>query len=382
MHRTPIFLLSLLATLLCFGEVARAGVVAPGCPGGPNCRPSEPRAIPAGFLLDRLAHRGFAKGVGKHSAGVARKGLPEADGLPLSGRLAGEWDSVDGYLTFPYAFANAPELGVMQVLVRGFEVQNLPGSDEYRVDSWDRKAYWLRFDGNDPADVPRLVPAVELVEGFDPLTDTTYPELAQDAEVQSICVNESCSVQWIPYVELREEGEDYSAYPDGAAQAALLFVSDAAGDAIAAVLDIFDENGDFERTDFLYIGDAIKLYTNAYRMEDPDFRYLVEYVDFQELDSGFQIERQHYIPNSDFLDTSLPPDLNAGNRPMRFLLDAQRSDGQGGTEYAYGGPYPLGLRWAQAPDFLFAGSFEQVVATSKSSGPTRPQLVRSRPGKD
>jgi hypothetical protein len=373
-------LLLFVFSAVCIGEQAAASSFRlTGNSGGG--RAAEPKAIPAGFLSDRLAHRG-ANVAPRGQLGTRLKGVSADDGLILSGRIEGQWDSVDGYVTFPYLFAVAPELGTLQVLVRGFEVQNPPGSDEYRVERWDRKAYWLRFDGNDPADVPRLVPAVELLEGFDPSTDTTYPELASDPEVIATCASEACSVQQIPYVELREDGVDYSAYPDGAAQASLLFVSDAAGDAIAAVLDIFDANGEFERTDFLYVGDSIKLYTNAYRMEEPDVRYLVEYVDFQLLDDGFQIERQHYIPNTDFLDSDLPPDLDAGNRPMRFLLDAQRDDGQGGTQFAYGGPFPLGMRWSQVPDFLFAGTFEQVSPVAARPADATKRLVRNRPGKD
>lgn len=341
---------------------------------------SEVRAVPAGFLRDRLAHRAVVPGLRPPRA--VSKGMAGSDSLMLTGRLAGTWESVDGYVTFPYRFAGAPELGEMQILVRGFEVQPLPGGEEYRVEQWDRLAYWLRFDGNDPADTPRLVAAVELLEGFDPLTNTTYPELAQEQVVQDTCTQEACSVQWIPYVELKEDGRDYSAYPDGAAQAALLFVADAAGDAIAAVLDIFDAAGNLERTDNLYIGDEIKLYSNAYRLDEPDLRYLVEYVGFQRLDAGFLIERRHYIPNTDFLDSDLPADLEAGTRPMNFLLEGARSNGQGGSEFAYGGPYPLRLQWAQVPEFVFRGEFERAPVLTTASAVVGKSLVRRRTAKD
>jgi hypothetical protein len=350
-----------------------------------------------GTNVGRAADRGEAKSIPFASPGSyfehlgsgpapvlasAPKSSGERAGRTLLGELAGDWSSVTGFLTFPYVFDSAPELGTMQVLIRGFVVEREPGTDIYRAPAWDGKAYWLRFDvdGGLEASAPRLIPAAELSTAYDPAVDTRFPELGNEPGVAEACAGGVCSLQWLSYLELRQQGVDYSSYPDGAATAGMLFVADANGDAIAAVLDINDATGTFARRDYLYIGDELKLYTNAYRMSEPDALFLVEYADFESVQAGFMIERAHYTPDADYPDPAVPDDVDGTNRPLRLVLMGESDAKSDGAGFAYGGPFPLGFTWGQVPSFVFGGSFEALVqvddpATVKATG----RLAKQRP---
>lgn len=285
--------------------------------------------------------RPFIKGV--------TPGTPE---LPLVGELEGTWDAVDGYLTFPYRFPDPGFEG--QVLLRGFDL-SAPVGTTYRHDGWDRTVYWLDFDAGDPAKVPRLLAALQLVTGYQPQPGDDFPEFLADAAVVNACAAADCTINWVPYLLLREAGVDYTGYPDEAADASMYFVANASGEAVAAVMDISDINGDFERTDFLYEGDELELFTIVYRMSEPGFVYLLSVMHFETLGAGLAIERRHYIPGQDFQDPDLVEDLDAAKRPIRLLLDAQRVNP---SEFQFGGPFDLGYTWGEVPDFLWGGNFE------------------------
>ena len=316
-------------------------------------------------LRDRLRR---SRGSSLKNSTAAKGIAPGTPGLPLVGELEGSWDVVDAYLTFPYTFTEAGFEG--QVLLRGFEAGPPVNGNQYRVDSWDRTAYWLDFDVADPTKVPRLLAALELVTGYQPQPGDGFPEFEMDAAVVTDCAGADCTINWVPYVFLRESGRDYSSYPDGAADASMFFVADVNGDAVAAVLDIYDADGNFERTDFLFEDDELELFTIVYRLSEPGFVYTVSVMNFEVLGAGLAIERRHYIPGVDFDDPDLVTDLDAANRPIRLLLDAQRLSPK---EFQFGGPFDLGYTWGVVPEFVFGGNFESLSAV-----PTAKKLVRER----
>lgn len=293
--------------------------------------------------------------------------------LTLRGRLAGNWDQVDGNVVFTYDFtAVAPDIGPLQVLVRGLPaVQTSP--DEYSVE-WDRSAYWLDFDGN-AGGVPHLLGTLQLESQYVPLTSNDpYPEFANDPAVIATCTASTpCTVQLSEYTLLREPGVDYSAYPDLAAPADLLFVASPLGQAIAAAVDVFDANGQFVETKDLVTGDQLKISIIGYKLGEPDSVYLVEHMDFVALQAGLRIELQNYIPGVDFVDPSLPPNLNAGDRRMKLLLDANR-DTEGTITWAFGGPFDLGFTWRDALTFLFRSGFDDAQPAANAA----PVLVKQR----
>lgn len=305
--------------------------------------------------------------VSKSSPG---KGVaPGTPGLPLVGELDGSWDTVDAYLTFPYRFTD-PGFEA-QILLRGFDVSTPVNGNQYRVESWDRTVYWLDFDVADPNKVPRLLATLQLASDYQPQADDGFPEFLADPAVVTACAGADCSIEWVPYVFLREMGRDYSGYPDGAADASMYFVADANGEAVAVVLDINDANGDFERSGTLVEGDELEVFTIAYRMSEPGFVYTVSVMLPETLSTGLAIERRHYIPGVDFQDPDLVSDLNAGNRPIRLLLDAQRAAPE---EFQFAGPFALGFTWGAVPDFIFANTFESLTAL-----PVASSLVKRRP---
>jgi hypothetical protein len=278
--------------------------------------------------------------------------------LTLRGEIDGEWDQVEGHVVITYdVSALRPGFGNLQLVTRSYPARRDAGTNRYSF-TWDRAAYWLDFDGDGP-EVPRLLPASELESGYVPLAvNDPYPEFADNPVVTQSCTSgQPCTIQLSQAVLLREPGVDYSDYPDEAAPADLIFVANHLGQAIAAVLDVYDENEEFVETKDLVEGDEVRLWMIGYRISEPAFYYTLAVGEFVALDEGLRIELENYIPGVDFQDAYLPADLNAGQRPIRVLIDAYRIDGD---LWAYGGPFEAGFNWANALNFLHRDNFEAL----------------------
>lgn len=297
--------------------------------------------------------------------------------LTLRGTLDGEWDNVDGHVVFTFDFTPwFPDVGPLQMFVRGYPALREGNSNRYSV-QWDRSSYWLDFDGDGPS-VPHLLPAMQLAGNYVPqATNDPYPEFANEPGVIAACTtSQPCTVQTSTYVLLKEPGVDYSAYPDQAAQADLLFVANHLGQAIAGALDVYNANNQFVRTKDLVEGDQLEISILGHKLSEPDFIYQIRYARFAELDPGLRIELANYIPNVDFTDPRLGPSLDAGNRQMKLLLEADRSV-SGNTTWAYGGPFEAGFTWANALIFLHRSGFE-TPQISPNSAPNAAPLVLKR----
>lgn len=307
-----------------------------------------------------LAHRPLAERRVAQPAPLHAPDSALAGGtLTLRGEIDGDWDYVEGHLVITYdASALRPGLGNLQMVARSYQAQRVAGTNRYTM-TWDRAAYWLDFDGDGP-EVPRLLPAFELTSGYVPgAVNDPYPEFADNPVVTQSCTSsQPCKIQLSQAVLLREPGVDYSNYPEEAATADLVFVANHLGQAIAGVLDVYDENEEFVETKDLVEGDEVQLSIVAYRLSEPSFYYTVAVGEFVALDQGLRIELENYIPGVDFQDPYLPADLNAGQRPMRVLIDAYRAGG--GGVWAFGGPFEAGFNWANALNFLHRDNFEAL----------------------
>jgi hypothetical protein len=289
-----------------------------------------------------------------------------AGNINLVGEIAGEWTGVDGYVTYTQNF---PALGFFQVLLRGYGATRDGTSNRYRAD-WDRRIYWLNFDGDGPG-IPHLLASLEMLGTYVPAANDPFPEFNNNANVLAQCtVSSPCSINWVPYVLYRDPLTDYSGYPDGAADSDLLFVANTNGDAVAVSLDLYDANGQPDGRTTLNSGDELQLSTIGYKLDEPGFVYIVGYMDFVTLDTGVSIERKYYLPGQDFVDPNLV-DLNPGPRKIKFLLDAYRQNGSN-RSYAFGGPFTLGFTWSGVPDFLFRSNMEALVpdGTSLQAAPS------------
>lgn len=342
----PSFSAALLAALLC-PTAATASLVGPQ----PNCPPGLCRVstVAKHVFQQRLAQAARDPWIASLQAtGTA------PDTLRLYGEISGQWENVDGYLSYTHDFtATFPDVGVLQVLLRGNGTRN--AGNRYWVD-WDRRVYWLDYDGGGPG-IPHLLAALEFVDDYVPEAGDEFPEFNALPVVQASCTLVSpCKLNWSPYVLYRDPMVDYSEYPDGAAEADLLFVARADGEVVAVSLDLYDADGEPDGRTPLRNGDEIQFATIGYKLSEPGFVYIVEHMDFVTLSGGLRIELEHYIPGEDFLDPQLPPDFNAGSRRIKLLLDAQN-----GNDFAYGGPFELGFDWSTAPEFLFRGSMESLV---------------------
>jgi len=304
------------------------------------------------MLQERMAR--FGGGLG-----LAGGAGPALGTISLLGEISGSWNIVDGYITYTQDFtATQPQIGILQILLRGYETTREGSTNRYRVD-WDRRIYWLNYDGGGPG-IPHLLGALELTADYVPSVGDPFPEFNANATVMAQCtLADPCTINWSPYLLFRDPLTNYSAYPEGAAEADLLFVANATGDSIAVSLDLYDELGEPNGSTTLSAGDELELSTIGYKLSEPGFVYIASYMDFVTLGSQFSIEREHYIPGVDFVDPDLVG-LNAGGRRVKFLLDAQTGSGAN-TVYAFGGPYSQGFNWAGAPDFLFRGNLESLV---------------------
>ncbi len=297
--------------------------------------------------------------------------LRQANGTPagslgLLGEIAGEWTRVDGYVTFTQ---NVPELGFMQILLRGYDTTRDGTSNRYRADL-DRRIYWLNFDGDGPG-IPYLMGSLEWVSNYVPAANDPFPEFNGDANVLAECtVPSPCSINVLPYVLYRDPVTDYTGYPDKAADSDFLFVTNADGDAVAVSLDLFDANGQPAGQTSLNSGDELQLSTIGYKLNEPGFVYIVGYMDFVTIDTGVSIERKYYSPGNDFIYPNIV-NLNLGAHKIKFLLDAFVQNGSN-RSYAFAGPFALGFNWNGVPDFLFRGNMEVLVpdATSMLAAPS------------
>ena len=103
----------------------------------------SPKIISSELLRDRINRRVQTTTKSKTPVRSTAKLLP-APGLDLLGEVDGEWDVVDGYIVFTYDFTPlSAAFGQLQVLVRGFETVREGMTNRYRVDGWDRTAYWI-----------------------------------------------------------------------------------------------------------------------------------------------------------------------------------------------------------------------------------------------
>lgn len=319
--------------------------VGPTAPGGVTINAIEQRPLAE---LRRLQSR----------AAPAPESALAGGTLTLHGEIDGDWDQVEGHIVITYdVSALRPGFGNLQLVVRSYPARRVAGTNGYTI-TWDRAAYWLDFDGDGP-EVPRLLSASELQTGYVPQAmNDPYPEFANEPVVMQSCTSsQPCTIQLSQAVLLREPGVDYSDYPDEAAPADLIFVANHLGQAIAAVLDVYDENGQFVRTKDLVEGDEVRLWLIGYRISEPAFYYTLAVGEFVALAEGLRIELENYVPGVDFQDPYLPADLNAGQRPMRLLIDAYRAQGD---VWAYGGPFEAGFTWANALNFLHRNSFEAL----------------------
>ena len=321
-----------------------------------------PEVISRAMFHERMAQLGSAPQV----AAIRQANGTAPDSIGLLGEIAGEWTGVDGYVTYTQEF---PAVGFLQILLRGYETTRDGTSNRYRAD-WDRRIYWLNFDGDGPG-IPHLLAALELSSNYVPAANDPFPEFNSDANVLAACtVSNPCSLNWVPFVLYRDPMTDYTGYPEGAADSDLLFVANANGDAVAVSLDLYDANGQPNGRTPLNSGDELQLSTIGYKLDEPGFVYVLGYMDFVTLDTGVRIERRYYLPGQDFVDPNLV-NLNAGPRKIKFLLDAYLQNGNT-SSYAFGGPFTQGFTWSGVPDFLFRGNMESLVpdGTSVQAAPS------------
>ncbi|MCK7594398.1 hypothetical protein [Pseudomarimonas salicorniae] len=293
------------------------------------------------------------------------------------GAVEGTWDDVDGYITIPYRVAG---LGELDILLRGFPALPTASEATYATPRWDRRLYWLEMDGQPP----RLLQALELDDDYVPEAGDGYFDAVDNGPgtVTGDCTTGAgCTLNFIPYFRYREAGVDYSdpQFPRddflpgntaGFIEVGMSFVTDAQGDAIDARV-LFSDG----RREPFFVGDSIQLATLAYKMDEPEYIYALGYAPFVVLDDSAVIVRRAYIPGEDFSDAALPPDLDAGDRPVRLVLDASTAQGDGYSAggaraqdaFAYGGPFDLGFTWRRAPTHVIGDSFERPRAVPQAA---------------
>ena len=345
--------------------------------GAPDTRAHTFKSISRNMLADRQKRTGAEHETQRVSPEAPKGGQGPTVPLRLSAILEGSWDRVDGYVSFPRTY---DDIGRLEVLLRGFATVQGMELDEYVVPEWDRNVFYINPDQSDPAEVPRLVAAVERESAYQPTPGDDYEIFRNDADVINACTGDSfCTIQVVQYAELREDGRDYSNYPDGAAQVVVYLVVTYGGDLVSAAVDIYDENQEFERTDFLYVGDELEFYAQAFNIDEPDTIYLIDYMSPRTLTENFILERTYYRPGHDYQDPDLPAEFDADVQPIQFLLEGARDDDASkGVIYAYAGPYGLGFDWEGLPGFVFQSSFEppapDFAPTQKQLG--KPKTIR------
>lgn len=343
-----------LAASLYFGERSEAGVPFITC--GATCRPTLSRAdtLAVPEPLSRLATVQAARDELRDELGADRRKF-------FGAGPAGTWEDVDGYFTFAYFY---PTVGDLDLLIRGFPAVRVPNSNDYRVEEWDRSAYWLEVDGNPP----RLLQALELSADFVPETGQIF---ADNPDVVATCTSGAgCTLNFVAYFRYRQSNAAPNAYQDLSGA----FVTDGEGDAIDFVLFIEDAQGNVTGNERLTAGDQIELNLLGFRIEDPEFIFAISYAPALTLHPDTTaIRRANYVPGVDFADSTLPPDLNAGARRIRLILDASNGAGEDYSDpgprsgtFAYGGPFPLAFTWGQAADYLHRDGLERPLAVTQA----------------
>ena len=316
---------------------------------------------------------------------LARRPAPRSpdqvasDSSTFFGTIEGEWEYVDGYFTLPY---QVDGLGTLEILLRGFPTTTTANS-VYAVSGWDRSVYWL--DAGDG--MPRLLQALELVRDYVPEPDDYFFD---SKDVVDICKpGAGCTLNLVPYLRYREYGADYTdrGYRENGEvfdEIQMAFVTDGLGDAIDAAV-LFEEDIGTDPIQPFFEGDEIFMAIIAYKMDEPEYVYALGYMEsFATLNLKAGISRANLIAGEDFTDPDLPPDLNAGDRPVRLVLDASidadEGYGTGGArpkgEFAYGGPFDLGFTWRDAQQFLFRNGYEALLPSSRSVGQKLVRLQR------
>lgn len=299
--------------------------------------------------------------------------------LRLSATLPGEWDQVEGFVTFPRNY-EADDLGRLEIVLRGFTP--VPGEvpDEYVVPAWDRNLFFIHPDTNNPDEFPRVLGTVEYESFYQPAPDDDYEIFRDDEPVLEFCTGDNfCSIQVVAYAELQEEWRDYSDYPNGAAPARVYFVIRGDGEPLSAAADIYDENFEYERTDFLYIGDTIEFFMQALDIDQPGLIYLISYMTPSVLSDNFTLERAFLVPGQDYTDTDLPADFDAAVQPIQFLLEGGQAGVDGHPDvFEYSGPFDLGVQWADLPGFVFRSRFN-TPTPDRTLPPAPANLARERP---
>ncbi len=329
-------------------------------PGSQGCQDGAPGAWFAG---GRGAEIQFRRASGSGSVMEQRYLDSRASHLPagatqgesLFASLSGDWDVVTGYVTFPYS---ADGITVDQLLLRGLPAQRIDETEDYEVPGWTRSAYWFDVDNG----VPRLLSTELIDRNYVPQADEPFED--------------SGHLNYVPLVMYREEGRNYSDFPDGAALGSIFFVSDPlSGEVLDAVINLYGANGEYEKTEYLYEGDELKPLLITYRLTEPEFVYYAEYGDFINLSDEVSLGLANHVPGVDFVDPDLV-DFDAANAPLELLLEGYRDEPVGGVNWAYSEIYPLGYTWGLAQEYLFGSGFEEQQT---AANPTAARgLLRTR----
>ncbi|TVQ41064.1 MAG: hypothetical protein EA370_02735 [Wenzhouxiangella sp.] len=313
-------------------------------------------------------------------AGRVPTGGAALPGLRMSAEIEGEWDRVRGFVTLPIVDQDDGER--YETTVRGFLADRVAQTNEYVVPGWDRTVFWVRFNDGLPGDVPRLAGAIEIVRDYQPEPDDGFEIFENDTLVQTYCTGTNfCTIQAVPYVELREPGVDYSDYPAGAAESVIFFVVDQERDVIAIVIDIYDANDDFVETRYLQEDDGLEFFSLAFKIDEPDVFYVAKYMEERDVTLDFEIELAYYVPGVDFVDPDLPQGFDAAGQRVQFMLEAFNSGEQGDT-YAYAGPFDLGFDWQSLPEYIFRSNFQAPVADIRSTAGTGDKSARVMPARN
>ncbi len=210
----------------CTGECADPGSI------------SVPREFLNGSMgTDAIIHRKMTSPRlhGGGSVGNERGGNPVPP-LRLTGTLSGDWDRVEGFVTFPRTYEE-DDVGRLELILRGFATVPGAAPDEYVVPAWDRNLFFIDPDTTNPAEIPRVLATVEREPVYQPMPDDDYEIFRDDEFVLAECTGSNvCSIQVVDYAELQEEGRDYSDYPEGAAPVIVYLVINSAGGLVSAAI--------------------------------------------------------------------------------------------------------------------------------------------------
>lgn len=276
-------------------------------------------------------------------------------GQTLYGDFPGQWDEVSGYVTFPHSFDGG--ITTDQILLRGLRATATGTGDTYEVGGWTRSAYWITGDDS----VPRVLPATMIVPSYVPQPGEPFTD--------------SGSLNIAPLMLYKEDGRDYSAYPEDGAFATIFFVADpVTGEILDAIVDLYDANSVYEKTEYLYENDSMQPLLLMYRLAEPDFTFYAEYGEHILLGESVSIDLANHVPGVDFVDPFLSAiGFDAANTPLELLLEGARELSGGEVEFGYSAVYPLGYTWSEAADKLFDSGFESPAAAAPKS-----RIVRTR----